>query len=446
MSAAEEHNMELQRELERLEVLRSYDVLDTPAEEVFDEFARLAAAIVGTPTALISLVDDCRQWFKARVGLEASETPREVAFCAHAMHGDDVFIVPDATADPRFADNPLVTSGPRIRFYAGAPLVTEAGQPLGTLCVIDYVPRELKPDQQQSLRILSRHVMAQLELRRRLQQFTKTQEQRRDQLIPLHRALAQHEFVLHYQPRVSLKSGRIVGVEALLRWHRTDVGWVAASDFVALLEESGLMLQLGSWVLRQAHSDYQRWLSLGIPAPRIAVNLSTSQIQAAGFVRDLEELLACGAGSHEGSSAGIDLEVREALLLERTEESIEKLRAATQMGCRILLDDFGTGHSPLRYLAELPIHSLKIDRSFVQAMSTSPGQMAIVSCIISLAHGLNMTAVAEGVETDEQRRLLRLMRCDEMQGYQHSRPMPREELENLLRSEPSSAAIGGNLP
>jgi GAF domain-containing protein len=142
-------------------------VLDTVPEELFDELTELAARICEAPIALISLVDEKRQWFKSRVGLNVTETSRDISFCAHAINQPDLFIVPDAALDPRFADNPLVTTDPKIRFYAGAPLVTTDGYALGTLCIIDKVPRELRPDQKQALRILARHVVSQLELRRR---------------------------------------------------------------------------------------------------------------------------------------------------------------------------------------------------------------------------------------------------------------------------------------
>jgi signal transduction histidine kinase len=154
------------RELERLEALRSYELMDTPPEDVYDDLTALAAQICGTPISLVTLIDAERQFYKSRVGVEGTETSRDISFCAHAINDDALFVVPDATRDPRFADNPDVIGGLGIRFYAGAPLVNPDGLAIGTLCVVDRVPRGLTPAQERSLRALSRAVMAQIELRR----------------------------------------------------------------------------------------------------------------------------------------------------------------------------------------------------------------------------------------------------------------------------------------
>src|SRR5262249_19013671 len=154
------------REPDRLSALEAYRVLDTPPEGSFDDLAGLASRICGTPMAMISLVDRNRQWFKSRVGLDLAETPRDVAFCAHAILGDGVMIVPDTLSDPRFSANPLVTGEPGIRFYAGAPLRTADGHALGTICVLDHKPRSLTEEQSRALEVLSREVVARLDLSR----------------------------------------------------------------------------------------------------------------------------------------------------------------------------------------------------------------------------------------------------------------------------------------
>jgi GAF domain-containing protein len=163
-------------ESRRLKVLWQYDVLDTVPEEVFDDLTELAAYICDAPVALISLVDEDRQWFKSRVGVSLQETSRDISFCAHALNGTDLLLVPDATQDARFKNNPMVTGKEHVRFYAGAPLVTPDGYALGTLCVLDKKPRELRPEQLQALRVLSRHVMSQLELRRHARELVSARE------------------------------------------------------------------------------------------------------------------------------------------------------------------------------------------------------------------------------------------------------------------------------
>jgi GAF domain-containing protein len=163
-------------EKKRLKVLWQYEVLDSVPEEVFDDLTELAARICEAPIALITLVDEKRQWFKSTIGITVKETSRDISFCGHAICQSDLFIVPDATRDKRFSHNPLVIADPKIRFYAGAPLVTPDGHALGTLCVIDKVPRELTDDQKQALRVLARHVMTQLELRRHANELAKAHE------------------------------------------------------------------------------------------------------------------------------------------------------------------------------------------------------------------------------------------------------------------------------
>jgi GAF domain-containing protein len=197
-----------EHEKKRLRVLWQYDILDTVPEELFDDLTELAARICEAPIAMITLVDESRQWFKSKIGVSVKETSRDISFCSHAIGQSDLFIVPDATQDERFANNPLVTSDPKIRFYAGAPLITPDGYALGTLCVIDTVPRELRADQKGGLRVLARHVMTQLELRRRSRDLSRVNKQRdrmHSQLEKARADLAQARLELKQRPRTSPK-------------------------------------------------------------------------------------------------------------------------------------------------------------------------------------------------------------------------------------------------
>jgi PAS domain S-box-containing protein len=193
-------------ENERLKNLQLYDILDTAQEETFDDLTELAASICEAPIALISLIDENRQWFKSRVGLPATETSRDISFCGHAINQPDLFIVPDATEDNRFSDNPLVTQEPAIRFYAGAPLISPEGHALGTLCVIDRESRKMKTDHQNALRILSRHVMTQLELRRKTTELKGLQIERDSAVDQLHKERLQIETLVKERTKKLNKS------------------------------------------------------------------------------------------------------------------------------------------------------------------------------------------------------------------------------------------------
>jgi diguanylate cyclase (GGDEF)-like protein len=236
----------------------------------------------------------------------------------------------------------------------------------------------------------------------------------------LRRALDKEEFVLHYQPKVNLVSGKLTGAEALIRWNDPLTGLVPPGRFIPVLEETGLIYDVGRWALRKAIEDYLRWRAAGLPAVRIAVNVSPLQLRNRGFIDEIRQ--AIGIDAH--AAAGLELEITESLIMEDVKHNIASLQAIQGMGITIAIDDFGTGFSSLSYLSKLPVDTLKIDRSFVIDMTTGPQGLALVSTIIQLAHSLKLKVVAEGVETEEQSRLLRLLSCDEMQGFLFSKPLP----------------------
>jgi EAL domain-containing protein (putative c-di-GMP-specific phosphodiesterase class I) len=241
----------------------------------------------------------------------------------------------------------------------------------------------------------------------------------------LHQALDKDQFVLYYQPKLHLASGRITGVEALIRWNDPDAGLVLPEHFISILEETGSIREVGRWVLRRAVEDYLRWRDAGLDAVRIAVNVSPLQLRNQRFVREIEQVIAVDPRAADG----LELEITESVVMEDIRYNIESLRAVRAMGVSIAIDDFGTGFSSLSYLTKLPVHTLKIDRSFVTDMTAGPEAISLVSTIIKLAHSMNLNVVAEGVETDQQSRLLRLLKCDEVQGYLTSMPMSRKNFE-----------------
>jgi len=244
----------------------------------------------------------------------------------------------------------------------------------------------------------------------------------------LRQALEKNEFVLYYQPKVESDTGRIVGVEALMRWQNPLRGLVPPGQFIRLLEEIGLITDVGTWALAQAAADHLRWQQQGLAAPRVAVNVSAIQLRGREFVATVQE-----AFKHGATPPGVDLEMTESLLMEDIEGNVDKLRQITRLGVSIAIDDFGTGYSSLGYLAKLPVQSLKIDRSFIVSMVSDSDKTILVQTIISLAHSLRLKVVAEGVETEEQAKFLRLLRCDELQGYLFGRPLPFEGMTALLQ-------------
>jgi len=244
----------------------------------------------------------------------------------------------------------------------------------------------------------------------------------------MRKAIEMDELTVHYQPKVSAANGRILGLEALLRYIDPETGMVLPGRFIPLLEETGLIIEIGAWVMRRAAEDLHHWRRLNLNPPRVAVNVSPIQLRQKNFVQSLQQILQ----ETDGRSDGLDMEITESAVMEEVKQNIPKLEAAREMGFRIAVDDFGTGYSSLSYLSQLPVQALKIDRSFIVDMTERPNSLAIVTSIISLAHSLDLEVIAEGVELEEQAKLLRLLRCELIQGNLYSPPLPAEEIITLL--------------
>ncbi|OPY89298.1 MAG: Phytochrome-like protein cph2 [Syntrophus sp. PtaU1.Bin208] len=247
-------------------------------------------------------------------------------------------------------------------------------------------------------------------------------------------ALERDEFHLHYQPIVSLKDSRIVGLEALLRWQHPHQGLIAPSDFIPLAEDTGLILPLGEWVLRTACGHMKTWLDNGVPPLRLAVNISPVQLKDPGFV-DMVTTVIKESGI---KPANLDLEITETVLMEQTSSIVEVLHKLKDFGIHISLDDFGTGYSSLNYLQNLPIDTLKIDRSFVRKLVLNQEQPRIIETILALGNNLGMDVIAEGIETTEQMKKLQDMECQRGQGFFFSRPMDESAVASLLSSLPGT--------
>ena len=577
-------------ESKRLATLRQLCLLDTPADRVFDLITQLAARTLRTPIALVSLIDEQRQWFKSRVGLDAPQTPRSQAFCAHAIHSPELLVVADARQDPRFRDNPLVTGPPFIRFYAGAPLMLADGTGLGTLCVIDSEPRsEFDADSRRTLQELRDLLLLRIETLRNtgyvdaltglpnrsrfnedltmwlslqsadhhdtgvaidvcgtdyfrdmvkalgweyaegyvlatrdrllqalnglpayridttsfafvvkgndpaqlaqccervcsafaeaiehqgiphaatpslgavrldgvlsanhtLRSLTTAVDMARQRGLPwslyershdasqrnafrilaaLPEALsAREQLSLHYQPRVSLRSGECVGVEALLRWEHPLLGTVAPNDFIPLAEKTALMSRVTTWVLRTGIAQAALWQQQGHHFS-VSLNVSAVDLEQADFIATLRELLAL----HALEPCRIEIEFTESAMIRHPERVAEQLQEISALGVKIAIDDFGSGYSNLSYLKRIPANALKIDQSFIRSLPGSRKDCMIVPSMIRLGHDFGQQVVAEGIETEQIYDMLRDWGCDEGQGYWIARPMPATALEAWL--------------
>ncbi len=241
--------------------------------------------------------------------------------------------------------------------------------------------------------------------------------------VELRRALAKKEFLLHYQPQVDLQTKRVIGMEALLRWHHPYQGLIKPNDFIPQAEENGMIIPIGEWVLRAASKQAKYWEKQGFPAPHIAVNLSARQIHQG----DLPELIKGVLQQAHLEPTHLKLELTETFLLHETQETLHTLKELKAMGVHLYIDDFGAGYASLRYLKSFPVDGIKLDQSLIQNLPHTPNDVAIVDALISLGKKLGLQVIAEGVETQEQAEFLQEHGCDAMQGYWIAPPQPANQ-------------------
>jgi EAL domain-containing protein (putative c-di-GMP-specific phosphodiesterase class I) len=245
----------------------------------------------------------------------------------------------------------------------------------------------------------------------------------------LRKALERNEFVLVYQPKLSLLDERITGVEALLRWRSRDLGDVSPGVFIPIAEETGLIIEIGDWVVAQACAQLAQWRDAGIHDISMSINVSVAQLLRGDLIQRLCDVLA----AHDIAPNQIELELTESMVMANAEQSITTLRRLKAIGVTLAIDDFGTGYSSLSYLKRLPIDTLKIDKEFVGDITTDPDDEAITATVITMAHTLGLNVVAEGVERAEQVEYLREQDCDEIQGHWLSFPLPPDQCLAFLR-------------
>ncbi|WP_170976440.1 EAL domain-containing protein [Rhizobium sp. FKL33] len=552
-------------EAKRIEGVRRLLALGLRDDKSLQAIVTALATLFGAANAILTLVDRDRLIFVVQEGRRRQELPRKGSFCAATIQSTEVLVVPDGDADLRFADRPIVDAQPRMRFYAGAPLITRDGHAVGALCVVDPKPRPgISEHQKNALTVLATLAMdriseledawsrasaldcfetetrpmlavnaagaieyangaaagllgrAQAELcglafdaviapgplnagcetlmsvyahgrdshiskplfrtanlgggRERPVEisvqswaapdgagmiaflepasalaapaqtlgFVRSAAGRNTQ-ADLARALDHDEFLLHYQPQVSIETGRAHAVEALVRWSDPQRGLLLPKAFLIDVEENGFALPLGWWILDEAAGQLAEWRRQGLPLERVSVNLFTAQYRSDALVRRVLNALSVNDLAPEM----IELEVTETIALLNDECGLRSLRCLADLGVRIAFDDFGTGYASLSSLQQFPLTTLKLDRSFIQHIQTNRSDAVITKSMIALARDLGLESVAEGIETPGQHDMLAEMGCAVGQGFLYGRPVAQEHLPDLIlrRENDALAAV-----
>jgi EAL domain-containing protein (putative c-di-GMP-specific phosphodiesterase class I) len=429
------------REMARLAALESLAILDTPAEPGYDAITRLAADYFEAETAVIEFADETRVWVKSHCGGALRELPRAHSVFDLVLAADGPVVVPDIREHPDFRGQKMHLQARGVVFLAGVPVRADDCV-VGMLAVFRRQTRgALLENELRTLNNLATMVSSQLELHK-LRANTKKQRGRQPRPVralsrswlrnaDLRRAIDRREFVLYYQPVVEMKTLKIVGLEALIRWQHPERGLLTPMDFIPAAEDCGLILPIGDWGLAEACSQIQAWTheNPDNQSLRVCVNLSARQFSRQGLADHVESLLMQSGTS----SRQLGLEMTESSLIPNMGTALEVLEGLRALGISISMDDFGTGYSSLSYLHSFPIDVLKIDRSFVGRISEGDQPLQIVRTIIELARVLKIDVVAEGIETSEQYQVLRELGCGFGQGYLFARPLPAEQVTGLLR-------------
>jgi diguanylate cyclase (GGDEF)-like protein/PAS domain S-box-containing protein len=436
---------------ERIRVLSNYDSLTgLPNRELLREKARIAltaARAAGTGVALLYVDVDRFQVINDSLGLTVGDTVlKELSKRLMAelsleatlsrMGGDEFFLLLPNTDVQQAA-----AMAKRLLALVAEPL--QAGRhrlnltaSIGVACYPAH-GRDLDQLSQSADAALSRAKRAG---RNTFSLFAEEMRARANETLliesELRDALAHQRLSLHYQPQVNVETGEITGVEALVRWQHPEIGYISPARFIPIAEESGLILEIGNWVLRTAIAQQADWCAAGLPVASVAVNLSAVQIFRTDFTAMVGSLLE----EFGLPGAMLDLELTERIAMENSGKTLATLSDLHDRGVVLSIDDFGTGYSSLSYLKRYPVQKLKIDKSFVDGLADDPEDQAIVLAIIGMARGLGFQTVAEGVETREQLQFLQQHGCDEYQGYYFSKPLPPAELEKLLRGQAASEA------
>jgi len=433
------------QESSRVAALAATGILDTEPEACYDAITRLCAEYFEADTVLLEFSDESRVWIKSCVGLALREIPRENSIFNRVLAADGPVVISDFSLHLELHSSLLELQSLDTAFLASVPVRSFDNKILGVLTIYCRNPRSgMEPSELRMLESLADMVGSQLEVRRLRRAFGTTGPRRARTSTPgvrpaqswpriadLRVALEKRQFVLFYQPEIDLSTRKIVGLEALIRWAHPERGLIPPMDFIPQAEESGLILPIGDWGLSEACAQIQKWCREDVrnDSLRVLVNLSARQFSRPGLADHVEALLL----QFGLSSRQLGLEMTESSLIPNMSIALEVLGSLRRLGVSLLMDDFGTGYSSLNHLHSCPFDVLKIDRSFVGRMTDGDQPLQIVRTIIELARVLGMDVIAEGIETREQYRLLRLLGCRFGQGYLFARPMTSEAVGELLR-------------